>query len=449
MTSDKGEDERVVEWRIFYDESILSRTFQAHCGATIWLAILQLSTAVVAPAQWDRVTEYSLPSLTSPQGGMTTGPDGALWRTLGYFIGRMTTEGVVTQYPVSNYCIAITTGPDGALWFTEVGGIGRITTGGALTEYPVPTLGTYIYGIVTGPDQNLWFTETDGNNIGRITPDGAITEFPMPNPNSRPDQITVGPDGALWFTEQYTFNIGRSTTAGAITELSLQTYGKFSTQGITTGPDGALWFTAGGMNNLARMVKRQVTTYALSVTNLQYITPGPDGALWFTANYTLGRITTTGVVTFYALPRHVPPADRGGADQALWFGEPATFSANVARADACALGLGLSYSSGTLTMSFDIGETQPVKWNAWTVIGTAVTPVISTTLPALKRPHAFTKSLPGIPKVGNVGISSTLSTSTAGLLCSDFKVINTSGAGPSVEGLWRMVEESEMVRPRN
>jgi streptogramin lyase len=36
---------------------------------------------------------------------------------------------------------SITVGPDGALWFTEQTGnkIGRITTAGVITEYPIPT----------------------------------------------------------------------------------------------------------------------------------------------------------------------------------------------------------------------------------------------------------------------------------------------------------------------
>src|ERR1019366_3520028 len=51
-------------------------------------------------------------------------------------IGRITTSGSVTEYPVAAPNSSITTGPDGALWFTEFGGnkIGRITIGGAVTE---------------------------------------------------------------------------------------------------------------------------------------------------------------------------------------------------------------------------------------------------------------------------------------------------------------------------
>ena len=36
--------------------------------------------------------------------------------------------------------------------------IGRITTSGIITEYPVPTANSYLY-ITAGPDGALWFTD--------------------------------------------------------------------------------------------------------------------------------------------------------------------------------------------------------------------------------------------------------------------------------------------------
>src|SRR5262249_42921847 len=119
-----------------------------------------------------------------------------------------------TEFPVTSPPGSITVGPDGALWFTEsnrdfgVDRIGRITTAGVITEFPLPLsvdcqqFGTCSpSGITAGPDGNLWFVETLGNRIKRITTSGAITEFTIPTPRSFPENITVGPDGALWFTE--------------------------------------------------------------------------------------------------------------------------------------------------------------------------------------------------------------------------------------------------------
>src|SRR5260370_1150459 len=47
----------------------------------------------------------------------------------------------------------ITAGPDGALWFTELNGnrIGRITPAGQLREFPLPTAMSGLYSITAGP----------------------------------------------------------------------------------------------------------------------------------------------------------------------------------------------------------------------------------------------------------------------------------------------------------
>ena len=49
--------------------------------------------------------------------------------------------------------LGITAGPDGALWFTEYWGnkIGRITTAGVITEFPVPTASSNVDDITAGP----------------------------------------------------------------------------------------------------------------------------------------------------------------------------------------------------------------------------------------------------------------------------------------------------------
>jgi hypothetical protein len=93
----------------------------------------------------------------------------------------------------------ITTGPDGALWFTErAGKIGRITTAGVITEFPVPTASSSPNGITAGPDGGLWFTETAGNNIGRALPVqiSSATQFVPVNPCRIADTRTPnGPFG--------------------------------------------------------------------------------------------------------------------------------------------------------------------------------------------------------------------------------------------------------------
>jgi virginiamycin B lyase len=139
---------------------------------------------------------------------------------------------LITEFPIPSGATpnVIAVGPDGALWFTEnsANQIGRITTAGVITEYPtLSSLG----GITAGPDGALWFTA--GNSIGRMTTNGVTTNaYPIPTANSNPYAITAGPDGNLWFTESGQTKIGQITTAGVITEFNANTY-PFYPLGIT------------------------------------------------------------------------------------------------------------------------------------------------------------------------------------------------------------------------
>ncbi|HKD10429.1 MAG TPA: hypothetical protein VKE50_00065, partial [Thermoanaerobaculia bacterium] len=212
-------------------------------------------------------------------------------------IGRITTAGVITEFPVAgvgSFFAGIASGPDGALWFTEqaLNKIGRITTAGSLTAFTIPTVGASPASITTGPDGALWFTEEGPGQIGRITTAGTITEFPTPSGGTTAG-ITAGPDGALWFTEPGD-RIGRSTTAGVITEVPL-TSGSVP-EGIAPGPDGALWFAESGSNNVGRITTGgTVTEFPIptSASTPLGITAGPANALWFTEYYgfKIGRLS--------------------------------------------------------------------------------------------------------------------------------------------------------------
>ncbi len=233
--------------------------------------------------------------------------------------------------------LAITAGPDGALWFTEwyALNIGRISTDGVITEYPIPSGGAHsLTSITAGPDGALWYT--DSGAIGRVTTDGAITVYPLPVATNLANSITAGPDGALWFTEHN--NIGRITTDGVITEYPLvpsllKDIIAAIPDGIVTGPDGALWFTiepSTGPGVIGRITTAGVISeYAIptSTSIPAGIVVGADGALWFVeylANK-IGRITTAGVITEYSIPApHSIPSSLSdgitrGPDGALWF----------------------------------------------------------------------------------------------------------------------------------
>ena len=213
------------------------------------------------------ITTYHL-STGSP-GNLTIGPDGALWFpiTAPPAIGRITTAGVITEFPVPSCSspTTLTTGPDGALWYTTFdfptpGGPGqasvsRMTTLGVVTvtySAPFPSGAT---DIETGPDGALWFTSNTGfctpasggcelyayRSIVRMTTTGVFTDYPVPEPEAYgtgPQDITTGPDGGLWFTSfGLQSAIGRITTSGVITNCTSSALG--APYGITMGPDGA------------------------------------------------------------------------------------------------------------------------------------------------------------------------------------------------------------------
>lgn len=320
--------------------SVLHRKIWRGAARALLLAALLSSAAVFSSAQNVTFKEYQLNGFPSPT-SITTGADGALWFTeyLGNKIGRITTTGVITEYPVQmvgselSQLGAITAGPDGALWFTEsfASKIGRITTAGVLTEYTT----TERPGAMTvGPDVALWFTL--GSAIGRITAAGTITEYPLPSGSGATD-ITLGPDGALWFIDLAGNGIGRMTADGVLTaeySLSPISCNCAVPAGLTTGPDGALWFGK-DIDKVGRIsTTGEVTEYPLAPHSWPgHFTVGPDGALWFTENGggsfveailgKIGRITTTGVITEYPIPTDHPfPGGLTlGPDNALWFTE--------------------------------------------------------------------------------------------------------------------------------
>ncbi|WP_210200102.1 hypothetical protein [Bradyrhizobium sp. ARR65] len=306
---------------------------------------LRLGAAVgIMPAAAQTFTEFTLPTPASRPSAIATGSDGALWFTeAGGKIGRITTREGLTEFPIKGGGIlhSITVGPDGALWFTEFTSnkIGRIPTTATaenlqLSEFTVPGPPGPL-GITSGPDSALWFTEGVAGKIGRITTTGMVTEFAAPT--AKGGEITTGPDGALWFTG-VRGKIGRITTTGALTEFPIPSENS-SPGGITTGPDGALWFTEPVGGKIERITTDgKITEFALPNPDAQPwgITTGPDGAMWFTQascvrqpgphctiGNKIGRITTTGSITEFAVPSDGsgPHSITTGPDGALWFTE--------------------------------------------------------------------------------------------------------------------------------
>jgi len=88
----------------------------------------------------------------------------------GALIGRRDPAGHVTEFSVPGPGVefgGITEGPDAAMWFTEsnVNAVGRLAADGVITTDSVPSP----QSIVRGPDRNMWITSgTNGNAVARL-----------------------------------------------------------------------------------------------------------------------------------------------------------------------------------------------------------------------------------------------------------------------------------------
>ena len=119
--------------------------------------------------------------------------------------------------------------------------------------------------------------------------------------------------------------VAKMAAQGSVT---VKTYPTSDAGRITLGPDGALWFTETNASRIGRITTSGVLTeFSLPKSNSYPlgITVGPDGALWFTEVYkqTIGRITTDGTITEFPVAGS-PSSDflseiTAGPDGALWF----------------------------------------------------------------------------------------------------------------------------------
>lgn len=152
---------------------------------------------------------YTAPYGTKEIKSVTTGPDGNIWyvgwgtSSSKHSVGKMTPSGVFTNYlfASSTYGHAqdITNGPDGNLWFTMPGiySIFKMTTGGVMTQYPVGA-NSWPYAITTASDDNLWYVGS--GRVGKITTAGTYTEFSVSGitTGNNTKNIVSGSDGAVW-----------------------------------------------------------------------------------------------------------------------------------------------------------------------------------------------------------------------------------------------------------
>jgi virginiamycin B lyase len=141
------------------------------------------------------------------------------------------------------------------------------------------------------PDGTLWFTDAAQTVFWRIGKDGRITKAP----SGMPAMYIAYAGGDLWCSH-----------GPWITRHSL---------------DGPIKESYDVPDTLPPPMTSLVPP--LPAPNATSLAVGADGAIWFPESYRkrMGRLTTSGEMTFHALPHDVPAYSKivAGADGALWY----------------------------------------------------------------------------------------------------------------------------------
>ena len=277
------------------------------------------ASATVAPVP--HVYVYKLANSSADPLSIVAGPDGNMWFTefQANQIGKITLAGTITEYPAPansgpNYIAS----SNGYLWFTEYnptsGAIAQMNTAGQVVNQFSGSSGHASgvtatgYGAVAFAGLSSITMISDGSE--EITGFGA--GFASKSPTTGPgfdSSVAALPGQILYFTSGDDQYIGRIDSAGNISTFTVSGFPK----GITYGPDGNLWYAAydGTTNTSSRVVKFSpvsntiLASYTLWLGAEPYgITSGKDGAIWFTDNIgdSIGRLTTSGVLTQYPMP---------------------------------------------------------------------------------------------------------------------------------------------------
>jgi len=90
----------------------------------------------------------------------------------------------------------------------------------------------------------------------------------------------------------------------------------------------------------------------------------------------------------------------------------------------CTLKDTASYSAGTLTMNFTVGNNVATTWNAWLTYQSTISLLFSTAQPITVPPVPITQTTSLSPK-GKVGVLSTLTTPKGGIICSSWEQVAT------------------------
>ena len=101
--------------------------------------------------------------------------------------------------------------------------IGRITTAGVVTEYPLPSAFSVPSGIAAGPDGALWFTEIRQTKSGASHVAGSISEYAIPTASADPAVLQPARIARSGSRSPPETRSAVSTIAGSISEYSIPT----------------------------------------------------------------------------------------------------------------------------------------------------------------------------------------------------------------------------------
>ncbi len=312
----------------------------------------------------------------------------------------------------------------------------------------------YFYGTTTVGGAH------DDGTVFKISPEGAVTvlhSFDAVN-GSRPMAALIqGTDGNFYGTTSQGGPAGagtvfRITAAGTLTTLHSfdrtdgifpntliqATDGNFYGTNVIPGTarDGAVFrMTAGGTVTLLHVFDG-VLPYALFQATDGYfygMTVNRD-----TNDGTVFKMTFAGTVTvLHAFAGSVtePPRPSGviqGTDGNL-YGTTERGGDNFVgmiyrlRTHLCRDTLTLDYTAGTLNLGFTIQSSAPTTWSAWAVGSFGVGNLWSIPIPAMSPAVSLNVPILGVPAMGPVAVFTVLSTPTQGVMCFDWKIIDTGG----------------------
>jgi streptogramin lyase len=256
-----------------------------------------------------------LPSEVTAVYGLARVADGSHVFSAGGYIGRIAPDGAVSLDGVPVPAVGgITQGPDGAVWFVSRRAIGRLA-GGGVRMFGVRAKPAG--GIARGPGGDLWFSA--GARVGRISPSGALRFYSLPRGLRADGAVAAGGDRRLWFVDRRHRRVGRIGTSGRAQAFRVPGW----PVSIARGPDSAtVWTTVrrwNGQNWVARVTTRGFSSHrprgircdsfvraacwfdyptmpAGTVSPMNTLAPpggvtlGPDGRVWFAETTMVGTV---------------------------------------------------------------------------------------------------------------------------------------------------------------